>query len=99
MIVNKKRLLIAAAVFAVIGGAIFVIAFAVLGFDITKISTQKYEFNTYTLSEDFNSIEINTETANVIFAKSDSDKCKSRICVADSKHKYGLYGNPEDIFI
>lgn len=87
MIVNKKRLLIAAAVLAVIGGAIFAIAFAVLGFDINQISTQKYEFNTYMLNEDFNSIEINTETANVIFAKSDSDKCRIE-CTEREKMKH-----------
>ncbi len=76
MIENKKRLLIAAAILAVAGGVIFTVAFAILGFDIAKLGTQKYEFNTYTLSEDFNSIKINTETANVILAESDSDKCK-----------------------
>ena len=84
---NKKILLIVAAVLTVVGVVIFTVAFAILGFDIAKLSTQKYEFNTYTLNEDFNSIKINTETASVILAESDSDECKIE-CVEREKMKH-----------
>ena len=84
---NKKILLIVAAVLTVVGVGIFTVAFAILGFDIAKLSTQKYEFNTYTLNEDFNSIKINTETASVILAESDSDECKIE-CVEREKMKH-----------
>ena len=84
---NKKTLLIVAVILAVTGGVIFTVAFAALGFDIAKLSTQKYEFNTYMLAEDFNSIKINTETASVILAASDSDECKIE-CVEREKMKH-----------
>ncbi len=98
MIENKKKLFIIAAVLAVAGGVIFTIAFAVLGFDITKISTQKYEFNTYTLAENFDSIKINTQTANVIFAESDSDECKIE-CVEREKMKHSAAVNEKTLVI
>ncbi len=89
MIKNKQKLLITAAVLAVAGGVIFAAAFAALGFDISKISTQKYESNTYVISENFDSIKINTETANVVFAESDSDKCRVE-CAEREKMKHSV---------
>lgn len=73
---SAKRWLTAAVVLVVIGGLTFVGAFAVLGFDLSKISTDRYETNTYEPAGDFDSIRMDLSTAKVVLAVSEDGSCK-----------------------
>ena len=54
----------------IIGGVILA-----MGFDFTKLSTGKYELTKHEISEDFNDISVNIDTADIIFALSEDGKC------------------------
>lgn len=68
--------LIVAICLIVTGSLISSAAMASLGFDFTKLSTVKLQTNTYTVSEAFSDISINTEIANVQFAVSQDGSCQ-----------------------
>lgn len=80
---------LAATIITVVGAVIFVGAMAVMDFDFTKLSTQKFEINTYEVNEDFDNIFVNVETAAVTFAPSDEGVCKVE-CVEDIKVKHSV---------
>lgn len=80
---------LAATITTVVGAVIFVGAMAVMDFDFTKLSTQKFEINTYEVNEDFDNIFVNVETAAVTFAPSDEGVCKVE-CVEDIKVKHSV---------
>lgn len=71
-----KAWLITAAFLVLIGCVLFAGVMTVLGWDFTKLSTTKYETNTYEVSEAFDSISIHTDTADIVFALSDDGKCR-----------------------
>ncbi len=73
---TTKVWLITAASLVLIGCILFVVVMSMLEWDFTKLSTTKYETNTYEVSEAFDSISINTDTADIVFALSDDGKCK-----------------------
>ena len=73
---TTKVWLITAASLVLIGCILFVGVMSMLEWDFTKLSTTKYETNTYEVSEAFDSISINTDTADIVFALSDDGKCK-----------------------
>ncbi|MBE6547960.1 MAG: DUF4097 domain-containing protein [Ruminococcaceae bacterium] len=72
----KKVWIIIAASLVVAGGLIFVGALSSVGFDFSKLNTQKYVTNTYDISDDFSNIIINCDTADVVFKLSEDGKCK-----------------------
>ena len=72
---TTKVWLIIAAFLVLIGCILFVGVMSMLKWDFTKLSTTKYETNTYEISEAFDSISINTDTADIVFALSDDGKC------------------------
>ena len=57
-----------------IGLIIFAAVMASYGWDFTKLSTLKYETNTYPISDAFSSISINTDTADILFATANDEK-------------------------
>lgn len=59
-----------------IGCILFAGVMSKLNWDFTKLSTVKYEMNAYEISEAFDCISINSDTADIIFAVSDSGNCK-----------------------
>ena len=71
-----KRWLVTAASLVLIGCIIFTVVMSLLKWDFTKLSTVKYETNTYEIIKEFNSISITTDTADIIFAVSDDGKCR-----------------------
>ena len=73
--VFKISLIIAASLLA-LGLIIFVIAMSALKWDFSKLDTTKYETNEYEMSEDFNDIIIKTDTADITFLPSETDKVK-----------------------
>lgn len=69
-----------------IGCIIFVGVMSKLKWDFTKLSTTKYETNTYEVSDAFDGISIDTETADIVFALSDNGKCRVE-CHEEEKAK------------
>lgn len=68
--------LIIAASLILIGGALFSGVMATLDWDFTKLATVKYETNTYEISEAFDNISMNTDTADIVFMPSDDRTCR-----------------------
>lgn len=56
------------------GSLIFCTVMSILKWDFTKLSTTKFETNDHVIAEDFNSICIDTDTADIEFLISDNDK-------------------------
>lgn len=70
-----KIWLIEAASLVLIGIIIFGGIMSMLKWDFTKLSTNKQETNEYEIAEDFKSISVNTDTADIIFVPSENSKC------------------------
>lgn len=71
-----KIWLITAASLVLIGCIIFAVVMSMLKWDFRKLSTFKYEKNTYEINEEFNSIFLNTDTADITFLLSSDGKCR-----------------------
>lgn len=84
-----KKWLIAAALLVTLGFAIFAGAMAALGFDFSKISTIKYETNTYEVGEEFDKISIDVDITDIVFAQSDDESCKV-VCFEAEKVKHSV---------
>lgn len=85
---NKLWIIIAISLLAV-GLLIFAGAMAALDFDFTKLSTVKYETNTYEVGEDFSKISIDADTTEIEFVLSDTKQCKI-VCFESEKEKYSV---------
>lgn len=70
------RGIIVASAVILLGAIIFCVAMTMLGWDFTRLSTQKMETNEYDINEKFTNIEVNIDTADIIFLPSDNDKCR-----------------------
>ncbi len=73
---RTKLWLITATLFVLLGGILFAGVMATLNWDFTALATVKYETNTYNISEAFNNISINTDTADIILTASNDGKCR-----------------------
>lgn len=82
-----KASLITAALLMIIGFVVFTGAMAALDWDFSKLSTVKYETNTYEISENFDSISIDTDTADIVLMPSDDGKCKV-VCYEEEKERH-----------
>lgn len=84
---TTKIWLVIATFLVLIGCIIFVGVMSMLKWDFMKLSTIKYETNTYEISDTFSNISINTDTADIVFAVSDNGKCTVECCEeVTSKH-------------
>lgn len=84
---STKIWLIVATSLVALGCIIFSVAMTKNYWDFTKLSTVKYETNTYKVTDDFNSISMLTDTADILFVQSDDKICKV-VCyeMSDMKH-------------
>ncbi len=74
---SKKTIWVVIAISLILIGAImFVWAMLQYDWDFSKLNTQKYETNTYDIREEFGSISINTDTADIKFLASTDEICK-----------------------
>ena len=71
---RMKTLFIIAASLTLIGCVIFAGVMTVLKWDFRKLSTVKYETNSYEFDEEFQNISVSTDTADVVFQPSTSEK-------------------------
>lgn len=86
---GTKIWLIVAALIILLGGIIFVGAMTKLGWDFTKLSTEKYETNSYDVTEDFEDISVKTNTADIEFLPSADDKVRV-VCHEQEKIKHSV---------
>lgn len=73
---RTKVWLIIAASLVLLGCILFAGVMSTLRWDFMELATVKYETNTYEISEAFDSISMNTDTADIVFAFSDDGKCR-----------------------
>lgn len=73
---SAKIWLITAGALVLFGGTAFLVLMSALKWDFKKLSTVKYETNTYEISEYISDISILTDTADIVFARSVGEKCK-----------------------
>lgn len=73
-------------VFLVVALIIFTAVMWAYHWDFTKLSTGKYETNTYEISEAFSSLSMKTDTADITFVLSDDGKCKVE-CYEEEEEK------------
>jgi len=88
---NKKTKiwLIAAASLIVMGGIIFGGVMTMLKWDFNKLSTTKYETNTFNIENDFSNISIKTDTADIILLSSENENCKV-VCYEQANIKHSV---------
>lgn len=81
--------LIVAACLVIIGSIVLGVVMMFLKWDFTKLSTVEYETNTYEITEDFNDILIDTNTAEIEFILSENENCKV-VCYEETKAKHSV---------
>lgn len=86
---SVKVLLILAAIFVVSGLTAFIGVAASYNVDMTKLSTEKYETNTYEITEEFTNINVTVEMINITVMKSETETA-SVVCMESKKIKYDV---------
>ncbi len=84
---STKIWLIIATSLVALGCIMFSALMTVNEWDFTKLNTAKYETNTYEVTEAFNRISMLTDTANILFVRSDDKVCKV-VCYEMSNMKH-----------
>lgn len=85
---EKMRVwLVIATSLVVIGLIMFAVAMSAYHWDFAKLSTGKYETNTYVINEEFSGISMNTDTADILFAVSDDETCRV-VCYEQENIEY-----------
>ncbi len=86
---STKVCLITATVLVLIGAIIFIGVMYMLKFDFLKLGTDKYETNTYQITEAFEKISVDVDTAEIKFLPSDDDQCKV-VCYEEENRKHSV---------
>ena len=86
---RAKIWLVIATSLVVLGLIMFAAAMSAYNWEFTGLSTEKYETNTYELREEFSSISMNTDTADILFDVSDDGMCKV-ICYEQENMKHSV---------
>lgn len=84
--------LVLAALLILAGGLLFVCTMEALRWDFGELSTKQYETNTYEIREDFHSITMNTDTADITFVPSGDGKC-SVVCCEETNANHSVAVN------
>lgn len=93
---NKKMkfAMVIATALILLGGVVFTSAMAAHGWDFTKLTTVKYETDTYVIEESINNISVITDTADVILLKSTDEKIRVVTYLPEGeKHTVALTGD------
>lgn len=78
-----------AIVLVVVGVILIVGVMTMHGWDISKLSTEKYETNTYEITDAFTGICVETETANIVFLRAEGEKC-TVVCCEEEKASHAV---------
>ncbi|MBQ4067694.1 MAG: DUF4097 family beta strand repeat protein [Lachnospiraceae bacterium] len=84
--------------FVIIGLIIFVIVMSVCKWDFDKINTRKYETNIYEIDEEFSSISMDMDIADIKFVLSENEKCKVE-CYEEEKSKHSVNVEEDKLII
>lgn len=95
---TTKLWIIAATLLIFIGSVIFVVIMSIHNWDFKKISTKKFTTNIYEISEDFNNLSFNTDTADIKFEISNNNICKVE-CYEEEKSKHNVKVQSDTLFI
>ncbi len=84
---TTKTSLLIAVLLILAGGVLFVCTMAALHWDFNVLSTIRYETTTYVVTEDFQNIAINSETADILLLPSYDGNCRV-VCDEETDTKY-----------
>lgn len=84
-----KIWLIVAASLVLLGAVVFTVAMVALNWNFTNLSTGKYQTNSYEIDEEFISVSINTDTADITLVPSGDAKC-SVVCYERENEKHSV---------
>ena len=87
---TKTKVWLLIATFCVLAGCIlFVGVMAPLKWDFLSLSTAEYETNIHEISQDFDRISMNTETADIVFVLSNDGRCSVE-CYEEKNAKHSV---------
>lgn len=86
---TTKIWLIVAISLVLIGGIIFTGAMTTVNWNFNKLSTVKYETNTYDINDEFSDISVITNTADVVFLPSENQKT-TVVCHEEKNFKHSV---------
>ncbi len=86
---KTKIWLVIATSLVVVGLILFTVVMTVYHWDFTKLSTEKYETNTYEISQPFRAISMNTDTADILFVVSDEGMGRV-VCYEEENSKHSV---------
>ena len=86
---SAKKWLITAASLVTIGVILFAAVMTAYHWDFSLLSTDRFETNTYEISEEFSDIKLNTETADILFAVSSDNMCRV-VCCEEENMKHSV---------
>ncbi len=95
---KTKLWLITAALLILIGCLIFGGVMTVLNWDFTKLSTVKFETNNYEINEEYKSISVVTDTADIVFIPRESTNT-SVVCREQRNLKHSVTVKEDTLFI
>lgn len=72
-----------------VGTALFAVTMALCGWDFSSLATVEYSTTVHEIEEGFDNISVNTDTAKIIFALADDDKCRVE-CYEDAEAKHSV---------
>lgn len=86
---RTKIWLIIATCLVLLGCILFAGVMTTLKWDFMKLTTVNYDINTYEISKSFDSISMNSDTADITFALSDDGKC-TVVCHEEENAKHSV---------
>ncbi len=86
---TAKIWLIVAVCLVIVGAIMFSAVMTAYHWDFSKLGTQKFETNIHEIKEDFTNLKLNTETADILFAKSSDNNCKV-VCNEQNSMKHSV---------
>ena len=86
---RTKLWLIIAASLVLIGCILFAVVMTTCGWNFIELATVEYKTTTYEISETFEGISLNTDTADIVFAVSDNGKCSVE-CHEEENEKHSV---------
>ena len=81
---TKKIWLLVGASLILIGTITFITIMSLIGWDFKMLSNHKYQTNIHTVTEEFNSVSIDTTTADITFIPTQNENC-SVVCEEQEK--------------
>ena len=73
---SVKVSILIASILSVVGLVVSTVGLFLMGFDFSKLNTMPTQTNTHVVTEEFRSISIQTNTADVVFVFSEEEECK-----------------------